>query len=150
MHRYLTEEDVGMNAYTTSEYVSGRLRCVFRERYSDFIVHEIDIDGHIVELNDQKHIPISEEDEAISILSGGDALQASKLEKVIKSKEGSVVLKGTWSAVEVSAYIDDEDFLLSEEEGALRISIREKWGTKNKKKKERKRMQSVDLQDLLF
>uniref|UniRef100_A0A336ML56 CSON003370 protein n=1 Tax=Culicoides sonorensis TaxID=179676 RepID=A0A336ML56_CULSO len=46
----LKETDVGIGSYTTS--LENRFECTFKERFSDFHVNEIDLDGNEVRLTD--------------------------------------------------------------------------------------------------
>lgn len=56
----VSEEDVGIAAFTTT---TRAIDCVFRERYSDFVVHEIGLDESVVTLSDES-VPPEDENEA--------------------------------------------------------------------------------------
>ncbi|KAJ1449045.1 pseudouridine synthase [Pelagophyceae sp. CCMP2097] len=83
-----TEADVGIGGFTTD---TGAIDCVFRERFSDFIVHELDLDGKTVRLTDlaaplvsddadgtaqsSKVVDDSTLDELVVLCGGDDALR---------------------------------------------------------------------------
>ena len=92
----LSEADVGAVAFTTS---TAAISCVFRERYSDFVVREVTLGGSEVRLVSEA-LPaaevaaaLGEAEEAASAaglcaLCGGDAALGSALEALLGAADG--------------------------------------------------------------
>ncbi|KAH0616487.1 hypothetical protein JD844_027621 [Phrynosoma platyrhinos] len=91
MKHGLTELDVGITKFvSTHKGFSG----ILKERYSDFVVHEIGKDGHIIHLDDFS-VPVDEEDpseEVFAVLSAEDKQRLEELQ-LFKNKEGSVSIE---------------------------------------------------------
>ncbi|XP_042323013.1 LOW QUALITY PROTEIN: pseudouridylate synthase 7 homolog [Sceloporus undulatus] len=91
MKHGLTEIDVGITKFvSTHKGFSG----ILKERYSDFVVHEIAKDGHIIHLDDFS-VPVDEEDaseEIFTVLSAEDKQRLEELQ-LFKNKEGSVSIE---------------------------------------------------------
>uniref|UniRef100_A0A803T4Y1 Pseudouridylate synthase 7 homolog n=1 Tax=Anolis carolinensis TaxID=28377 RepID=A0A803T4Y1_ANOCA len=91
MKHGLTELDVGITKFvSTYKGFSG----ILKERYSDFVVHEIGKDGHTVHLDDFS-VPVDEEDpleEIFTVLSAEDKQRLEELQ-LFKNKEGSVSIE---------------------------------------------------------
>ncbi|XP_018421944.1 PREDICTED: pseudouridylate synthase 7 homolog isoform X1 [Nanorana parkeri] len=91
MKHGLTELDVGIIKFVSShEGFSG----ILKERYSDFVVHEIGKDGNIIYLNDLS-VPSDDEDpseEIFSVLSAEDKKRLEELQ-LYKNKEDNVAIE---------------------------------------------------------
>uniref|UniRef100_H2ZX24 Pseudouridylate synthase 7 homolog n=1 Tax=Latimeria chalumnae TaxID=7897 RepID=H2ZX24_LATCH len=91
MKHGLTEIDVGITKFVSSHQgFSG----ILKERYSDFVVHEISKNGKISHLDDLS-VPVDDEDpkvEILSVLSVEDKQQLEELQH-FKNKEGSVAIE---------------------------------------------------------
>ncbi|XP_021046390.1 pseudouridylate synthase 7 homolog isoform X2 [Mus pahari] len=91
MKHGLTELDVGICKFVSSHHgFSG----ILKERYSDFVVHEIGKDGRISHLDDLS-VPVDEEDppeDALTILTAEDRQQLEELQ-LFKNKETSVAIE---------------------------------------------------------
>ncbi|KAM9312448.1 pseudouridylate synthase 7 homolog [Gastrophryne carolinensis] len=91
MKHGLTELDVGITKFVSShEGFSG----ILKERYSDFVVHEIGKDGKITYLNDLT-VPADDEDpseEIFSVLSADDKKHLEELQ-LYKNKEANVSIE---------------------------------------------------------
>uniref|UniRef100_A0A8D0DRY6 Pseudouridylate synthase 7 homolog n=1 Tax=Salvator merianae TaxID=96440 RepID=A0A8D0DRY6_SALMN len=91
MKHGLTELDVGITKFVSSHKgFSG----ILKERYSDFVVHEIGKDGHTIHLDDYS-VPIDNEDpseEIFTVLSAEEKQQLEDLQ-LFKNKEGSVAIE---------------------------------------------------------
>ncbi|KAM8973965.1 pseudouridylate synthase 7 homolog isoform 2-T2 [Pelodytes ibericus] len=91
MKHGLTEADVGITKFVSAhEGFSG----ILKERYSDFVVHEIAKDGKISYLNDLS-VPADHEDpseEIYSILSTDDKVRLEELQ-LYKNKETNVAIE---------------------------------------------------------
>ncbi|XP_075064883.1 pseudouridylate synthase 7 homolog [Mixophyes fleayi] len=91
MKHGLTELDVGITKFVSChEGFSG----ILKERYSDFVVHEIGKDGKIIYLNDLT-IPADEEDpseEIYTVLSEEDKKRLEELQ-LFKNKETNVAIE---------------------------------------------------------
>ncbi|KAL8219357.1 UNVERIFIED_CONTAM: hypothetical protein K2H54_020720 [Gekko kuhli] len=91
MKHGLTELDVGITKFVSSHKgFSG----ILKERYSDFVVHEIGKDGHVVHLDDFS-VPVVDEDppeEIFAVLSAEEKQQLEDLQ-LFKNKEGSVAIE---------------------------------------------------------
>ncbi|GCC28620.1 hypothetical protein chiPu_0007051 [Chiloscyllium punctatum] len=87
----LVEQDVGITKFvSTHQGFSG----ILKERYSDFVVHEINKDGKIVVLDDLS-VPANDEEpseDIFSILSDEDKQHLEDLQH-FKNKEDSVVIE---------------------------------------------------------
>ena len=87
----LTELDVGICKFVNSHHgFSG----ILKERYSDFVVHEIGKDGQINHLDDLS-VPVDEEDppeDALTVLTAEDRQQLEELQ-LFKNKETSVAIE---------------------------------------------------------
>uniref|UniRef100_A0A2K5EQA3 Pseudouridylate synthase 7 homolog n=1 Tax=Aotus nancymaae TaxID=37293 RepID=A0A2K5EQA3_AOTNA len=91
MKHGLTEADVGITKFVSSHQgFSG----ILKERYSDFVVHEIGKDGRISHLNDLS-IPVDEEDPSEDIFTVLTAEEKQQLEELqlFKNKETSVAIE---------------------------------------------------------
>ncbi|KAL0619804.1 Pseudouridylate synthase 7-like protein [Plecturocebus cupreus] len=91
MKHGLTEVDVGITKFVSSHQgFSG----ILKERYSDFVVHEIGKDGRISHLNDLS-IPVDEEDPSEDIFTVLTAEEKQRLEELqlFKNKETSVAIE---------------------------------------------------------
>ncbi|XP_033048907.1 pseudouridylate synthase 7 homolog isoform X2 [Trachypithecus francoisi] len=91
MKHGLTEADVGITKFVSSHQgFSG----ILKERYSDFVVHEIGKDGRISHLNDLS-IPMDEEDPSEDIFTVLTAEEKQRLEELqlFKNKETSVAIE---------------------------------------------------------
>nr|XP_055248560.1 pseudouridylate synthase 7 homolog isoform X4 [Gorilla gorilla gorilla] len=91
MKHGLTEADVGITKFVSSHQgFSG----ILKERYSDFVVHEIGKDGRISHLNDLS-IPVDEEDPSEDIFTVLTAEEKQRLEELqlFKNKETSVAIE---------------------------------------------------------
>lgn len=91
MKHGLTEADVGITKFVSSHQgFSG----ILKERYSDFVVHEIGKDGRISHLNDLS-IPADEEDPSEDIFTVLTAEEKQRLEELqlFKNKETSVAIE---------------------------------------------------------
>ncbi|XP_038667541.1 pseudouridylate synthase 7 homolog isoform X3 [Scyliorhinus canicula] len=87
----LVEEDVGITKFVSSRQgFSG----ILKERYSDFVVHEINKDGKIVVLDDLS-VPADEEEPSEDIFSVLTAQDKQRLEDLqqFKNKEDSVTIE---------------------------------------------------------
>ncbi|XP_067324917.1 pseudouridylate synthase 7 homolog isoform X2 [Anolis sagrei] len=91
MKHGLTELDVGITKFVSAHKgFSG----ILKERYSDFVVHEIGKDGHTIHLDDFS-VPVDEEDppeENFTVLSVEDKQRLEELQ-LFKNKEGSVSIE---------------------------------------------------------
>ncbi|XP_063783104.1 pseudouridylate synthase 7 homolog isoform X2 [Pseudophryne corroboree] len=91
MKHGLTELDVGITKFVSShEGFSG----ILKERYSDFVVHEIGKDGKIIYLNDLT-IPANDEDpseEIYTVLSEDEKKRLEELQ-LFKNKEANVAIE---------------------------------------------------------
>lgn len=91
MKHGLTELDVGICKFVSSHHgFSG----ILKERYSDFVVHEIGKDGRISHLDDLS-VPVDEEDppeDALTVLTAEDRQQLEELQ-LFKNKETSVAIE---------------------------------------------------------
>ncbi|XP_055465480.1 pseudouridylate synthase 7 homolog isoform X1 [Psammomys obesus] len=91
MKHGLTELDVGITKFVSSHQgFSG----ILKERYSDFVVHEIGKDGRISHLDDLS-VPVDEEDppeDALTVLTAEDKQQLEELQ-LFKNKETSVAIE---------------------------------------------------------
>lgn len=91
MKHGLTEVDVGITKFVSShEGFSG----ILKERYSDFVVHEIGKDSKIIYLNDLS-VPSDDEDpsqETFSVLSAEDKKRLEELQ-LFKNKEDNVAIE---------------------------------------------------------
>ncbi|CAO2616962.1 Pseudouridylate synthase 7 homolog, partial [Lemmus lemmus] len=91
MKHGLTELDVGITKFVSPhEGFSG----ILKERYSDFVVHEIGKDGRISHLDDLS-VPVDEEDppeDALTVLTAEDRQQLEELQ-LFKNKEASVAIE---------------------------------------------------------
>ncbi|KAJ7329573.1 hypothetical protein JRQ81_015747 [Phrynocephalus forsythii] len=91
MKHGLTELDVGITKFVSPHKgFSG----ILKERYSDFVVHEIAKDGHIIHLDDFT-VPVDDEDppeEIVTVLSAEDKQRLEELQ-LFKNKEGSVAIE---------------------------------------------------------
>ncbi|XP_052029015.1 pseudouridylate synthase 7 homolog isoform X1 [Apodemus sylvaticus] len=91
MKHGLTELDVGISKFVSSHQgFSG----ILKERYSDFVVHEIGKDGRISHLDDLS-VPVDEEDppeDALTVLTPEDRQQLEELQ-LFKNKETSVAIE---------------------------------------------------------
>ncbi|KAL4696394.1 hypothetical protein H8957_001412 [Semnopithecus entellus] len=91
MKHGLTEADVGITKFVSSHQgFSG----ILKERYSDFVVHEIGKDGRISHLNDLS-IPVDEEDPSEDIFTVLTVEEKQRLEELqlFKNKETSVAIE---------------------------------------------------------
>ncbi|XP_069621197.1 pseudouridylate synthase 7 homolog [Ranitomeya imitator] len=91
MKHGLTELDVGITKFVSShEGFSG----ILKERYSDFVVHEIGKDGKIIHLNDLS-VPADNEDPAEDIYSVLSEDEKKRLEdlQLFKNKESNVAIE---------------------------------------------------------
>ncbi|XP_037586473.1 pseudouridylate synthase 7 homolog [Cebus imitator] len=91
MKHGLTEADVGITKFVSSHQgFSG----ILKERYSDFVVHEIGKDGRISHLNDLS-IPVDEEDPSEDVFTVLTAEEKQRLEELqlFKNKETSVAIE---------------------------------------------------------
>ncbi|KAK7891407.1 hypothetical protein WMY93_023370 [Mugilogobius chulae] len=96
MKHGLTEVDVGITKYVSEhEGFSG----ILKERYSDFVVHEINKEGKIVHLDDLSIPPDVEETPEVSELPDGPSIlteeQKTQLEdlQLMKNKEDNVSIE---------------------------------------------------------
>ncbi|MEJ1272514.1 pseudouridylate synthase 7 [Cricetulus griseus] len=91
MKHGLTELDVGITKFVSPhEGFSG----ILKERYSDFVVHEIGKDGRISHLDDLS-VPVDEEEpseDALTVLTAEDRQQLEELQ-LFKNKETSVAIE---------------------------------------------------------
>ncbi|XP_067420586.1 pseudouridylate synthase 7 homolog isoform X2 [Emydura macquarii macquarii] len=91
MKHGLTELDVGITKFVSSHKgFSG----ILKERYSDFVVHEIGKDGRISHLDDFS-VPVDDEDpseEIFTVLSNEDKQHLEELQ-LFKNKETSVAIE---------------------------------------------------------
>ncbi|KAM5170217.1 pseudouridylate synthase 7 homolog isoform 2-T3 [Mantella aurantiaca] len=91
MKHGLTELDVGITKFVSAHQgFSG----ILKERYSDFVVHEIGKDGKIIYLNDLS-VPADDEDpseEIFSVLSAEDKKRLEELQ-LYKNKETNVAIE---------------------------------------------------------
>ncbi|XP_020652930.3 pseudouridylate synthase 7 homolog isoform X2 [Pogona vitticeps] len=91
MKHGLTELDVGIMKFVSPHKgFSG----ILKERYSDFVVHEIGKDGHIIHLDDFT-VPVDNEDpseEIFTVLSDEDKQRLEELQ-LFKNKEGNVAIE---------------------------------------------------------
>ncbi|KAJ6666333.1 hypothetical protein lerEdw1_000606 [Lerista edwardsae] len=91
MKHGLTELDVGITKFVSSHK---GFNGILKERYSDFVVHEIGKDGHIIHLDDFS-VPVDDEDpseEIFTVLSVDDKRQLEELQ-LFKNKEGNVAIE---------------------------------------------------------
>ncbi|XP_066210439.1 pseudouridylate synthase 7 homolog isoform X1 [Saccopteryx leptura] len=91
MKHGLTELDVGITKFVSSHQgFSG----ILKERYSDFVVHEIGKDGRIIHLDDLS-IPVDEEDPSEDVFTVLTAEEKQHLEELqlFKNKETSVAIE---------------------------------------------------------
>ncbi|KAM4037551.1 pseudouridylate synthase 7 homolog isoform 2-T2 [Anomaloglossus baeobatrachus] len=91
MKHGLTELDVGITKFVSAhEGFSG----ILKERYSDFVVHEIGKDGKIIHLNDLS-IPVDKEDPSENIYSVLSEDEKKRLEdlQLFKNKESNVAIE---------------------------------------------------------
>ncbi|KAG9490009.1 hypothetical protein GDO78_005754 [Eleutherodactylus coqui] len=91
MKHGLTELDVGITKFVSShEGFSG----ILKERYSDFVVHEIGKDGKIIYLNDLS-VPADDEDPPEGIYSVLSEEEKKSLEdlQLLKNKESNVAIE---------------------------------------------------------
>ncbi|XP_027745910.1 pseudouridylate synthase 7 homolog isoform X4 [Empidonax traillii] len=91
MKHGLTERDVGITKFVSSHKgFSG----ILKERYSDFVVHEIGKDGRVSHLDDFS-VPVDDEDpseETFAVLSDEDKQRLEELQ-LFKNKETSVAIE---------------------------------------------------------
>ncbi|KAG7455787.1 hypothetical protein MATL_G00244800 [Megalops atlanticus] len=94
MKHGLTEQDVGILKFVSDhEGFSG----ILKERYSDFVVHEINKDGKIVRLDDLS-VPVEQEEpppaqpEEAQVLTEEQKQQLEELQ-LFKNKEGNVAIE---------------------------------------------------------
>ncbi|NXT06364.1 PUS7 synthase, partial [Prunella fulvescens] len=91
MKHGLTEGDVGITKFVSSHKgFSG----ILKERYSDFVVHEIGKDGRVSHLDDFS-VPVDDEDpseETFTVLSDEDKQRLEELQ-LFKNKETSVAIE---------------------------------------------------------
>ncbi|KAK2514563.1 hypothetical protein Q9233_014931 [Columba guinea] len=91
MKHGLTESDVGITKFVSSHKgFSG----ILKERYSDFVVHEIGKDGRVSHLDDFS-VPVDDEDpseETFTVLSDDDKQRLEELQ-LLKNKETSVAIE---------------------------------------------------------
>ncbi|XP_043444570.1 pseudouridylate synthase 7 homolog isoform X6 [Prionailurus bengalensis] len=91
MKHGLTELDVGITKFVSSHQgFSG----ILKERYSDFVVHEIGKDGRISHLDDLS-VPVDEEDPTEDVFTVLTAEEKQRLEELqlFKNKETSVAIE---------------------------------------------------------
>uniref|UniRef100_A0A8C3YLY7 Pseudouridylate synthase 7 homolog n=1 Tax=Catagonus wagneri TaxID=51154 RepID=A0A8C3YLY7_9CETA len=91
MKHGLTELDVGITKFVSSHQgFSG----ILKERYSDFVVHEIGKDGQISHLNDLS-VPVDKEDPSKDVLTLLTDEEKQRLEELqlFKNKETSVAIE---------------------------------------------------------
>ncbi|ELR52299.1 PREDICTED: pseudouridylate synthase 7 homolog [Bison bison bison] len=91
MKHGLTELDVGITKFVSSHQgFSG----ILKERYSDFVVHEIGRDGRISHLSDLS-VPVDEEDPSEDVFTVLTAEEKQRLEELqlFKNKETSVAIE---------------------------------------------------------
>ncbi|XP_071469288.1 pseudouridylate synthase 7 homolog isoform X2 [Marmota flaviventris] len=91
MKHGLTELDVGITKFVSSHQgFSG----ILKERYSDFVVHEIGKDGQISHLDDLS-VPVDEEDPSEDVFTVLTAEEKQQLEELqlFKNKETSVAIE---------------------------------------------------------
>ncbi|XP_032160218.1 pseudouridylate synthase 7 homolog isoform X1 [Mustela erminea] len=91
MKHGLTELDVGITKFVSSHQgFSG----ILKERYSDFVVHEIGKDGQISHLDDLS-VPMDEEDPSEDVFTVLTAEEKQRLEELqlFKNKETSVAIE---------------------------------------------------------
>ncbi|XP_048864939.1 pseudouridylate synthase 7 homolog isoform X2 [Brienomyrus brachyistius] len=96
MKHGLTEQDVGILKFVSDhEGFSG----ILKERYSDFVVHEINKDGMVVRLNDltipaeEQEVPQTESEEVqVQVLTEEQKKQLEELQ-LFKNKEASVLIE---------------------------------------------------------
>lgn len=91
MKHGLTELDVGITKFVSAhEGFSG----ILKERYSDFVVHEIGKDGKIINLNDLS-VPADDEDPSVDIYSVLSEDEKKRLEdlQLFKNKESKVAIE---------------------------------------------------------
>ncbi|XP_058930507.1 pseudouridylate synthase 7 homolog isoform X2 [Kogia breviceps] len=91
MKHGLTELDVGITKFVSSHQgFSG----ILKERYSDFVVHEIGKDGRISHLSDLS-VPVDEEDPSEDVFTVLTAEEKQRLEELqlFKNKETSVAIE---------------------------------------------------------
>ncbi|XP_072647621.1 pseudouridylate synthase 7 homolog isoform X1 [Canis lupus baileyi] len=91
MKHGLTELDVGITKFVSSHQgFSG----ILKERYSDFVVHEIGKDGRISHLDDLS-VPVDEEDPSEDVFTVLTAEEKQRLEELqlFKNKETSVAIE---------------------------------------------------------
>ncbi|XP_054582357.1 pseudouridylate synthase 7 homolog isoform X5 [Eptesicus fuscus] len=91
MKHGLTELDVGITKFVSSHQgFSG----ILKERYSDFVVHEIGKDGRISHLDDLS-VPVDEEDPSEDLFTVLTAEEKQRLEELqlFKNKETSVAIE---------------------------------------------------------
>ncbi|ELW65586.1 Pseudouridylate synthase 7 like protein [Tupaia chinensis] len=91
MKHGLTELDVGITKFVSSHQgFSG----ILKERYSDFVVHEIGKDGRISHLDDLS-VPVDEEDPSEDVFTVLTAEEKQRLEELqlFKNKEASVAIE---------------------------------------------------------
>ncbi|KAM5236847.1 pseudouridylate synthase 7 homolog isoform 2-T2 [Ctenodactylus gundi] len=91
MKHGLTELDVGITKFVSSHQgFSG----ILKERYSDFVVHEIGKDGRISRLDDLS-VPVDEEDPSEDVFTVLTAEEKQQLEELqlFKNKETSVAIE---------------------------------------------------------
>uniref|UniRef100_UPI00402BBB46 pseudouridylate synthase 7 homolog n=1 Tax=Arvicanthis niloticus TaxID=61156 RepID=UPI00402BBB46 len=100
MKHGLTEVDVGITKFVSSHQgFSG----ILKERYSDFVVHEIGKDGRVSHLDDLS-VPVDEEDppeDALTVLTAENKQQLEELQ-LFKNKETSVAIEVCSTGSEVS------------------------------------------------
>lgn len=91
MKHGLTELDVGITKFVSSHQgFSG----ILKERYSDFVVHEIGKDGRVSHLDDLS-VPVDEEDpseDVCTVLTAEDKQRLEELQ-LFKNKEASVAIE---------------------------------------------------------
>lgn len=91
MKHGLTESDVGITKFVSCHKgFSG----ILKERYSDFVVHEIGKDGRVSHLDDFT-VPVDDEDpseETFTVLSDEDKQRLEELQ-LLKNKETSVAIE---------------------------------------------------------
>ncbi|XP_038596890.1 pseudouridylate synthase 7 homolog isoform X2 [Tachyglossus aculeatus] len=91
MKHGLTELDVGITKFVSKHQgFSG----ILKERYSDFVVHEIGKDGRVSHLDDLS-VPVDEEDpseEVFTVLTAEDKQRLEELQ-LFKNKEASVAIE---------------------------------------------------------
>uniref|UniRef100_UPI00398ED770 pseudouridylate synthase 7 homolog isoform X2 n=1 Tax=Pristiophorus japonicus TaxID=55135 RepID=UPI00398ED770 len=91
MKHGLVEQDVGITKFVS---IHQGFAGILKERYSDFVVHEINKDGKVVVLDDLS-VPANDEEPSEDIFSVLSAQDKQRLEdlQLFKNKEDSVVIE---------------------------------------------------------